>query len=310
MAVAVALGAGNSAAKPSNAPMFGVAGSRITLNGRTFFPIISQVYSLPDARWVADNSALGVNALLWGNGGCPRDATSAAQVRAVLQGALLWVTKAGACPTAAEIPEAVELNPAIRIIGGSIPWGGVKCHGVVGNTATNLFHTLLLASQQKPTIYRTDISREIVPGRKSCTSGADVRVAFWTAVAAGVAGLEFMAFVPGYEIDPNVVMVEPDVRAAAATFAARLKALEPMILNGMRLPGLGIASKTTRFGAWRFKGATYVVAVNSGATRALAKIRVAGLKAMVLWESKTLRLADGVLLDELPPYGVRLYRVT
>ena len=296
-----------------SAPTLGVSGARITLNGDPFFPIISDGYTIPDERWVADNVAMGVNTLFLHDNGCRQAPDFAPRVHEVLQGRLRWLVKSP-CPEADSIPETVMWSTKIRRGFQNAPQFGGCNMNARENQTTDLFSVIAKQARLTATVVNLHVASESVPGRDTCLTGKQARTLYWTAVAAGASGLELFAFVPARTTNaenPAVIEVAPDVRVATATFAQRIKTLTTPLFAGRRAAGTGIASSAVRYGSWTHHGVSYVVAVNTRPIASTGRIRVGGnaLRAIVLWESRATKVVRGVITDRFAPWDVHIYRV-
>jgi hypothetical protein len=304
---------GLGAAAVGTAPSLGVSATRITLNGKPFFPMIADEYTLPNTQWVADVSALGTNTLFMHDHGCPDSHLPGSVpgfpsgVHAVLKGSLFWLVT-GECVSAASIPEAVQWPDGI--VGITNPAYG-SCSRLPKFLGTlGVYNAVLGPARSKPVVWNTWIANELVPGRKWCLTAPKLRALFWSVVAAGGSGLEYYAFVPARNTNtglPDTVSVDPDVVAASATFSTQLAVLKPAILAAPRIAGSGVASPTVRYGSWTAGRATYIVAVNTAQTKSAAVIKVGGTKASVLFESRALKVTGGQLRDSFAPLAVHIY---
>jgi hypothetical protein len=144
-------------------------------------------------------------------------------------------------------------------------------------------HALTALASGKPTFQWIEV-RELNCPTVPVTP-ATVRAESWLAIAGGARGLGFF---------PNDW--DPAIGAAIGGVSARIRQLEPALLQPWRPGGLESSSPDVRASERDYGGARYVVAVNAGTTA--ATIRLAG-------SDPPLALAGSP--TRLPPLGVGIY---
>jgi hypothetical protein len=132
----------------------------------------------------------------------------------------------------------------------------------------------------------------------SAVTPATIRAESWLAVAAGARGLAY--FPPDWQSGADVVI---------GGVIRRIRQLEPALLQPA-LPVDVLGSATVRASARAYDAALYVIAVNAGYTASDVRLTLPQLgdrPLLVLGGEDRLAAQDGVIIDRLPPLGVRIY---
>lgn len=147
----------------------------------------------------------------------------------------------------------------------------------------------------------------------------------FASIVYGAKGITWYTYAPAKKPDPLKgrfdagIADDPVAWAAATNLSRRISALAPVllergdtriaaeILSGPAKDGYGNDSVGAL--AKRHAGATYVFAVNSTDKPVRARIPVAASGAAeVLWESRTVPVKAGALVDDFKPYAVHIYK--
>jgi hypothetical protein len=125
-----------------------------------------------------------------------------------------------------------------------------------------------------------------------------IRAESWLAIAAGARGLAY--FPPDWQ---------PGADAVVAGITRRIRQLEPALLQPALPVDVG-GSAVVRASARAYDDALYVIAVNAGYTPSDVRLTLPELgdrPVLVLGGEARLSAQDGVIIDRLPPLGVRIY---
>lgn len=139
------------------------------------------------------------------------------------------------------------------------------------------------------------------PQPADAVTPAATRVEAWLAVAAGARGLGFF---------PNASQGDAQVVATIRGIAARIRQLEPALLQPLLPVRVQSRSPAVRASARGLAGALYVLVVNSDTRPALARLTLAPLgdRRLELVDGRGSTRAHGGTLDlRLPPRTVRIY---
>jgi hypothetical protein len=142
---------------------------------------------------------------------------------------------------------------------------------------------------------------------------AQVRAEVWMAVVHGAAGLIYFVHQFKPRFDEASLLHDPDLLKGVTAINARLRELAPVLKS----PTLDLATAVAppdapvAVMAKRHGGATYLFACGMRDVAAKARFTLKGVAgtAEVLDEARSISLKDGSFEDEVPPYGVRLYRI-
>lgn len=255
--------------------------------GVSIFDASDSSYGCPDgqpAQW-AQSLHSRLNGLWWRE----RDTTAEQQLRSQGLAELIgW--QAGVQVISSPSPQAFE-NPCL--------------------SSSRLFDGVSQAAKAKAVVFRQSLaSHPILPSRDTCTTPANLSMAFWTVIAAGGRGIEYSTRDAGHGSDFDV---SNELKSQAAKLAAQMATLGPAVLTGKKVSLQQSPAGAVRYVAWQYGGAYYIIGVNtdnnpetstfSGTFLTRAKT------AQVMWENRNLRMAAGKATDSFAAQAVHIYKV-
>jgi hypothetical protein len=154
-----------------------------------------------------------------------------------------------------------------------------------------------------------DLGDQVDFDRLTCLTPQREAAVFWTAIAAGAKGINYWTVrlrqpSRGFSVPPELQEQTRRQNAQVATLWPALTA--PNIKS--KVP----YGSPLRIGAHRYKGVTYIVAVNTGDKPVKARFAAAGIgvrKAVVWQEGRSLKAKANAITDRFKPYGVHIYVV-
>ena len=306
-------------AAPGSAPATVTSrGNKILLNGQPFFPIMVEGLTCPDQPTISSNGSMGVD--IFDNGamrGCLENQDSLQSIPELhaMFGGKMWLSDRNASDAQLlqGLPELLNWTTNIAFLAAYNYVGG--CGDYIppsGSTAAGgIFTSIQRASHSGPIGYYTDVTNLVGPGKRFCLVAADLKVIFWTVVAAGGSGIKYNTQLPW---DPSTgVSVNSDVQVAAAQVAAWMGTLGPAILSGKSVQIKSDPKSTVKLAGWQYGGHTYLVAVNTDSKATRATFSVPGLTATttakVMWESRAVKFNNSTISDSFAPLAVHIYQV-
>jgi hypothetical protein len=148
---------------------------------------------------------------------------------------------------------------------------------------------------------------------KTKPTPAQVRSEVWMSIVAGSRGIIYFV----HQFQPTFVeaslLRDPELLAAVTEINRQVRELAPVInspalADGATVTGSDPAAPLTSTSRRR-DGALYVFVVGLRDKAAKATVTAPGAKAEVLNENRTIDVRDGRFEDDVPAYGVRLYRI-
>ncbi|HEY9713261.1 MAG TPA: hypothetical protein V6C72_07315 [Chroococcales cyanobacterium] len=302
-------------AAPGSAPATVTSnGNKLLLNGQPFFGILTDAYNnpCPDNNTTQGSASLGAfifdaeddqqfncadgNPSDWGN-----------SLNASLSGKAWWLERNAEAAQQLQSQGLTELlnwqATSERIESPSSRVYENPC-----SSSTQLFK--VVSKDPKAAIFYQSLSTyPISPGRTTCTTPANLSMAFWTLVAGGGAGIEYVTKDQSGQFD-----VSGELQTQAAKLSKELAALGPAVLAGKKLT-FGVSSSTAvREGGWQYGGVVYIVAVNTEPQPASDSFSMAGVgatakAAQVMWEGRSTKVVGGKIVDNFGPYAVHIYKV-
>lgn len=292
------------------------ANGRFLLNGAPAFVTAAMAFNVcPDQAVVDANAQLGLSVMIRNSGfSCPQSQdpevwTSMLHTVLSKAGQMWWaeVQPPNVPATGPNgFPELLQWNAPRGF--SYAPTLAISCDSQ-GLGEPELFDTVKKESARGPVLYQTFLRNRIGGSRMNCLTGPALSRLFWTVVAAGGGGLVFITqegpFPGRGGNDP--VTVNSDVAVQAKKQSLELAALQPALLA----PAVSASAEgPLRVSAHRYRGATYVLAVNSGQNTARGVIRIKGSKAKVarVWrERRTVAVKSGSITDTLEPTEHHIY---
>lgn len=307
-------------------PVMGVNGSRITLDGLPFFPVMAMAFNeCPSQQVVADDVALGVNMMYHNTWyGCPNNSTdrqnrylTADELHGLLGGQVGWIqdgSRSGSGPPPPQMPPLPSWDSLPELVGlqGNfrVDWntGGVAGCGQHDSSPAAIFNQLHAESLHSAIVPLTVLTATVGPNR-NCLTPQMMPAVFWTAVLAGAAGIQFKTQQNAFPEDG--VEVNPGLKTAAGQQAKRLAALYPVVFDGRTIT-VSSNSGNVKVLAKSWGGNQFIFALNTGGETNSAKLKltVGGSKAKVLWENRNVSANGGIINDRFGPYQLHVYELT
>lgn len=281
----------------------GVSDGNITLNGSPFFPVIGHLSAGCPANGVVDASvAKGVN-VIQGSSECP-DSTLARRLR----GKVWWIEGNQKTASRMALPELLRLKVGedsaddVTIYEDGALEGGVNTP-CTPDSAKGLAQAIQQEARAgKPVVQNQFLFKHLPRGRfhTSCLTPQRLGALQWTAVCGGAKGIES---------EGQGSAIAPQIQQAARQLAVERAVMGPVIFA----PTVPVETRTTgpmTVCAHRYKGVTYVIAVNLVSRPVGASLTLSGVacrKALVWREPHEVNVNGGTIEARFEPFGFRLY---
>lgn len=142
---------------------------------------------------------------------------------------------------------------------------------------------------------------------------AEIRAQVWMSLIAGSRGIFYFLHEWKPTFREDAIFRYPEIVSEIARINREIEALAP-VLNA-RVPALDVtveARVRTVVMARHVRGATYVFIAGLEPKESALRVRIPGLGAAVgvaVGEDRPVLVRDGIIEDEMPPWGVRLYKI-
>ncbi|MDB5160779.1 MAG: hypothetical protein JWO96_159 [Candidatus Saccharibacteria bacterium] len=277
------------------------ANGHLLFNGVPRIPIMAAVGGCPDAASVDSNVFLGVAVLEGSVNACGGPAGPSARLHEMLSGKVLW--RQTRPSSESNFPELLNWQASADV------YYSPFLVGCSAHTAAPMFDAIQKLVGAQPVVSQIILRDELGPGQKNCLTPSGLGVLFWTSIVGGAAGIEYSTDLPWN--DTKGFSVNAALLPQAKKQAGQLTTLQPAILAGRRLP-VTTASSLVKATAWLYKGAAYLVAVNTSDQPTAVNLSFRGMKissAKLMWEKQKVKVVRGIIPAHFTSLATHIYKL-